>query len=346
MGLPVGAPCASAALVLIGEVEITSNSRHTLTRFLEVKSFLVASSIIEEIESAHGCELMDEARRSRSLSLMGRSPRIAYGWCPDVSDMRDHTTVDRFTSEVESCVDLREQGLEPMKIDARGVDATCALSVIGMIDWQGRKWWGTPLDASASFLHQLTTRVTGGGGIQGVSLRSSLKTMTRFGAPPDRMWPNRSEWFSKTPASPELFGFVRPFQQLAYLRLDPWSLSPTQRLVSIRHWIASGNPCLLGFAVPANIFSDGTEVIPFDLDRGGTRGGTACIVFGYDDCFPLPQRIRHPTISGASAVAGAFLIKTCWGEAWGNQGYAWLPYAYVESRFACDAWAVMHPNWG
>ena len=271
-------------------------------------------------------------------------PRLSYGWCPDVPDFRDYAE-HSFSATTQSAVDLREPGLEPIGFDAVGIHASCAMAVVGMIDWQARKWVGKRIDASASFLHQLTIRVTGGGGIQGVSLRSSLKILTQFGAPPEHLWPSRTKWFQRPPKDPELFGFARRFQQLKYLRLDPWTFDPIKRLSSIRRWVAAGNPCLLGFAVPTTLHSLDTDTIPFDLDRGGIDGGSVCIVLGYDDHIPLPRQVQHPLISESNRETGALLIKTCWGETWGNRGYGWLPYAFVDSYFARDAWAVMHPQW-
>ncbi len=273
-------------------------------------------------------------------------PGLSYGWCPDIPDFRDYVDSSLPAAPPsQSMVDLREDGLEPACIEASGIHATCALALLAMLDWQGRKWLGTRVDASASFLHQLTLRVAGGGGLHGVSLRSSLKVLTQYGAPPEHLWPSLPERFTTVPTSPELFGFARSFQMLRYLRLDAWTYDPLMRLASIRHWIASGNPCLMGFAVPTTLVSNDFDTVPFDASRGGTGGGSACIVMGYNDHAPLQSRIHHPLVSASSRESGALLIKTCWGDSWGSNGYGWLPYAFVESRFACDAWAVTHQDW-
>ena len=98
-------------------------------------------------------------------------------------------------------------------------------------------------------------------------------------------------------------------------------------------------------AVPSSLALNGHSVIPFDPTRDGTMGGTACVIMGYDDQLPLPAAIEFPLISQHSRVAGAFLVKMCWGDLWGDSGYGWLPYAFIESGWARDAWGVVHPGW-
>ncbi|MEO1525735.1 MAG: C1 family peptidase [Planctomycetota bacterium] len=277
---------------------------------------------------------------------MSAPRRLEFGWSPDVPDFRDITCYAQpFSDATQTHVDLRDEGLEFHAVTCEGSDATCSIAVLAMIDWQSRRWAGTPVDASASFVHHLTTTTEGGGGVRGVSLRSTVKTLLQFGAPPERLWPTQPRQLKEVPRRPELFGYSKQFEQLRYLRLDAWTFDQQARLSSIRRWLAQGNPCVLGFAVPTTLMIEDSASIPFDVDRGGTAGGSACVAVGYNDHFELRKSVNHPLIRPESRSRGAILIRTCWGSDWGESGYGWLPYAFVESRFACDAWAIIHPEW-
>ena len=54
------------------------------------------------------------------------------------------------------------------------------------------------------------------------------------------------------------------------------------------------------------------------------------VAVGYDDNRRIGRR------------KGALLIQNSWGTGWGDKGFGWLPYAYVESGLAVDFWSLMH----
>ena len=38
---------------------------------------------------------------------------------------------------------------------------------------------------------------------------------------------------------------------------------------------------------------------------------------------------------------GALKIRNSWGTAWGEAGYGWLPYSYIEAGLADDFWCLV-----
>jgi C1A family cysteine protease len=61
--------------------------------------------------------------------------------------------------------------------------------------------------------------------------------------------------------------------------------------------------------------------------------GHALAVVGYDDTL----RIRSDK--------GALLVRNSLGRGWGEEGYGWLPYSYVRTRLAVDAWTLLKRGW-
>ncbi len=264
----------------------------------------------------------------------------SFGWCSDVPDLRDWELPREHERDLPDRVDLRDYELSCIEGEIAGpLHSDCATSLIRLLDWQSKKWEGRRLNGSVDFLYLLTKEIWGGGGMTGVSLRSTLKTLRRFGTPPARMCGDL-DVFSLL-RRPELYCYGHQFEGIEYMRLDPWSQPKRDWLKNMKFWIANGNPFLIGFAVPHNI-SRHSVTVPFDAHRGGTLGGTACLVMGFDDEFPVFNDVRTRDSRAPSEMCGAFIIQTNWGTEWGDGGCLWLPYIHVETGFARDAWAVLN----
>ncbi|WP_442509672.1 hypothetical protein SH528x_001261 [Novipirellula sp. SH528] len=275
----------------------------------------------------------------------------AFGWCPDITDPRDFpftqgilkanfllpareprsSTAPRELPETHI---LDEETLQLRQLDHCPDHTTTAVMTLSLVDWISRRWRGIPLNHSSKFLYQMTIRTHGGGGLMGVGLRATLKSLVRFGAPPEPMWP--SQTLSRAfPTDPTLFGFRSDYASLKFYRIDDRCDPAINRLTAIKYWLASGTPCLFGFSVPDCLTMQ--SWIPHEPNRSGILGGTAAIAMGYDDNFP-----QHDP---RSDLRGALRVRCGWGDRWGDHGYGWLPYRYVLDRLACDFWGVLHPDW-
>jgi C1A family cysteine protease len=115
------------------------------------------------------------------------------------------------------------------------------------------------------------------------------------------------------------------------VRLDPRGQSGGVTLQAVKSFLAGGFASVFGFSVCTAPSQDGE--IPYPTIFDGVRGGEAAVAVGYDDA----RRIR--------SHRGAILIASSRGVQWGDQGFGWLPYAYVEEHLALDFWTLVSPEW-
>jgi C1A family cysteine protease len=80
-------------------------------------------------------------------------------------------------------------------------------------------------------------------------------------------------------------------------------------------------------SIPAD--GDGKGEIPFPGSGDSVEGGHAMVAVGYDDT----KKVGKDT--------GALLIRNSWGTGWGDKGYGWLPYSYVQHGLAVDFWTLV-----
>ena len=98
----------------------------------------------------------------------------------------------------------------------------------------------------------------------------------------------------------------------------------------VRSFLAAGFPVAFGLPVPTSI-SRSAE-ISYRPAFDSVLSGQALLAVGYDDRW-------------LSSSRGRLLVRNSWGAAWGDQGYGWVPYAFVEERLAADFWTMLRPDW-
>lgn len=260
------------------------------------------------------------------------------GWHPDLPDPRDYTPeheqVARLLGQLKarrrpaSQVDWRE--FCPAPNDHARAEASAADACLGLTGYFLRCATGEVLDPSAMFIHQAAQRVQGWRGSGRCELRATWKTILRFGIPPEAVWPYDPAAMDREPDA-FVYASARRFSALRYVRVDPAAQSGEETLRRVKAFLAAGFACVFGFPVSTAVSRE--PDIPFPTIFDAVRGGQAVLAAGFDD----GRRIRSDR--------GALLVRTSWGQAWGEQGYGWLPYAYVRERLARDFWTVVEPEW-
>jgi C1A family cysteine protease len=264
-----------------------------------------------------------------------------FGWLPSAPDFRDYgpdtprvvALLKRLVQNGESdearptSVDLRDYFVEVE--DQLELGASTAHACIGLVQYFERRANGRLLRPSRLFLYQNALRLSGMAADCGANLRTALEAMIACGVPPERFWPYKPE---KLAAQPDgfLYSFREPYGDLIYVRLDNRKSSGGRNLQVIKAFLAAGFPAAFGFSVPNSLTSDGN--IAYRPTFDSALGGQAMVAVGYDDRWLRGSR-------------GALLVRSSWGPAWGEDGYGWLPYAYVEEQLAMDFYTLLHRHW-
>jgi C1A family cysteine protease len=202
------------------------------------------------------------------------------------------------------------------------------------MEYYERRAFGKHLDASRLFLYKVTRNLLGWKGDTGAYLRDTMKGMVLFGVPPEKYWPYNISRFDDEPTA-FCYAFAQSYQAVKYYRLDPPGTAPGKVLENIKRYLAGNLPCMFGFSVYSSMpgSSDGKGEIPYPGPKDRLEGGHAVVAVGYDDARKIGKD------------KGALLIRNSWGSGWGDKGYGWLPYSYVQSGLAEDFWALVRAEY-
>ena len=273
-------------------------------------------------------------------------PRLgSMGWTRDLPDYRDYTPETESVKEVvmksramamarkalPASVDLREW-CSPIE-DQGDLGSCTANAGVGLVEYFERRAFGHYLDASRLFLYKVTRNLLGWVGDQGAYLRDTMKAMVLAGVPPEHYWPYDIAAFDNEPSA-FCYAFAQNYKAIVYYRLDPAGESTAHVLANVKQNLGAGLPSMFGFTVYSSFprIGQGTGDIPSPQPGDTVLGGHAVNAVGYDD---------RKQIGGNR---GALLIRNSWGTDWGENGYGWMPYAYVERGIAVDFWSLVQAS--
>ncbi len=267
------------------------------------------------------------------------------GWRRDLPDFRDYTPN---ADEIKIILDTSEpmkkaEDKLPKKVDLREwcspiedqdwIKSCTACAGMGLIEYFQRRAFGKHIDGSRLFLYKVTRNLISGQGDSGAFLRDTMKAMVLFGIPPEEYWPYLPEKFDDEPPA-FCYAFAQNYKAMRYFRIDPPGSMPEEVLANLKKFLASDLTVMFGFSAFSSIpkRNDGRSVITVPVKGERLIGGHAVVAVGYDDNYK------------AGEDKGAVLIRNSWGTKWGENGYGWLPYKYIELGLAVDFWSLVHAD--
>ena len=151
-----------------------------------------------------------------------------------------------------------------------------------------------------------------------VSLRDGYRTIAKFGACSEEMWPYRVRRFRRRP-TPACYRVATRHAAIEYYRIE-------RGISHLCACLASNYPFVFALAVHRSFLArhvKRTGVIPVPTRRDRFVGGHAVLCVGYD-------RTRR-----------VFIIRNSWGPGWGDHGYGYLPYRFItSSALSWDFWTM------
>jgi C1A family cysteine protease len=268
---------------------------------------------------------------------------FGLGWQRDLPDYRDYTAdnekikaiLDQSTP-LDKAMHARALGKVDLRqwctpVENQGSLGSCtAHAAIGMVEYFQLRTKNEYLDGSRLFLYKVTRNLLEWTGDSGAYLRSTMRALVLFGVPPERYYPYRISDFEKEPP-PFCYAFAQNYKAIKYFRLDPPGSKPAAVLNLVKRHLMAGLPSMFGFSVYTSMppAGDGKGEIPFPIEGDSLIGGHAVLAVGFDDQKKIGKE------------KGALLIRNSWGETWGEKGYGWLPYAYIEAGLAVDVWSMV-----
>lgn len=272
-----------------------------------------------------------EERFARWQKVVERGRKEKWGCLPSPPDARDYTLA-RLAEPVDVPASVRLDHLVPHILDQGSCGTCVGQAGAGMLNAYHTNKGGLPKGGlSPLYLYTRCKQKDGIPEEEGTYCRTALKVMQKEGACPEKVMP-----YSLLPQDaclqlPEIKDrhqqAAAPYRVRAYAALNG--------LQEIKQALAAGKLVLAGVLVTSENWINDPKGGYIGVPEGWMYGGHAIWLCGYDDGLE------------AHGYKGYFRGVNSWGEAWGDKGFFWLSYDFINwvaKDFGypalMEAWAV------
>ena len=195
-------------------------------------------------------------------------------------------------------------------------EGTCVgfACVDGLREYQEEEEWKRYIDLSVRYVYANAKKIDDWPNEEGTSIRYAMKILSDKGVCPEDCWryiPNVSG--NPCDKADEL---AVPYQIDGYWRIDAEDM-----VQAMKEALVANGPFTASFVVFDGINHPNNGVVPMPGENENYIGGHALCIVGYDDTKKL------------------FKFKNSWGRLWGESGYGYFHYDYIED-YMMDAWSA------
>lgn len=295
----------------------------------------------------------------KEVFLKNLNESIGTGWLPPTPDLRDRTesegdmkdliskitglTIEDELAKLPAKTDLRDW-FKKIPIRHQGKIGSCTAHAAAAIsEYYQVRLFDKHIQGSRLFIYKTTRNLMGVTGDTGSLSRYTMGALRFCGIPSERYWKytDKRPEFDEEPSA-FVYAVADNYEAVKYFCHDPMHLQlPGDKIVkSIKKYLAAGIPSMCGLYMFGSLEEcDVPGGIPFPGSYENAEWGHAVALVGYDDEMKITNTQSNET------TTGAFIIRNSWGPGWGEDGYGYLPYKYIEKKFAQDFWSLLSMEW-
>jgi C1A family cysteine protease len=148
----------------------------------------------------------------------------------------------------------------------------------------------------------------------GSTMTTGMTVLSNTGVAPESDWPYDITKFTQKPPA-------KADKDAGQFKIQ--AKTALNNLDDIKATVAGGYPVVFGFQVFDNFMNIGSDgKMPMPAQDSQIIGGHAVMVVGYDDAKQV------------------LVIRNSWSSSWGDNGYFYMPYAYVTPDNVSDIWTA------